>query len=155
MAHLHYHHSVVLKGSSEKELLHRRQIPLHNVNFKTQDTRFKKHGYGFVRCCSSSAPTSSDQRVRFADEKKLESSFGYLVGDVNWNVRRMVETEEEMRKVADVQAEAFHEPVFLFDDVFFEFFKVNFRQYGKTNSFGLSSGNCAVCVICSLYEVCC
>ncbi|GFP81379.1 hypothetical protein PHJA_000281200 [Phtheirospermum japonicum] len=35
----------------------------------------------------------------------------------------MVETEDEMKQVANVQAEAFHEPVFLFDDLFFDFFK--------------------------------
>lgn len=44
--------------------------------------------------------------------------------DGKWDVRRIAKTEDEIREVAYVQAEAFHEPVFLFDDMFFEFFKV-------------------------------
>lgn len=35
----------------------------------------------------------------------------------------MVEEQNEMRKVARVQAEAFHEPVFFMDDLFFQFFQ--------------------------------
>ncbi|KAK3003166.1 hypothetical protein RJ639_019851 [Escallonia herrerae] len=40
-----------------------------------------------------------------------------------WQVRRMIEKEAEMRKVAQVQAEAFHEPVIFFNDLFFQFFQ--------------------------------
>lgn len=60
-----------------------------------------------------------------------EGEFVHLVRQGNWQVRRMLETEEEMRQVAYVQAEAFHEPAFFFDDVFFNFFKVttNFSYY--------------------------
>ncbi|EPS63760.1 hypothetical protein M569_11023, partial [Genlisea aurea] len=47
----------------------------------------------------------------------------FLSSDGNWRVRRMTESGHEMRAVARVQAEAFHEPAFLFDDLFFEFFK--------------------------------
>ncbi|XP_074585925.1 GCN5-related N-acetyltransferase 10, chloroplastic [Curcuma longa] len=47
----------------------------------------------------------------------------YLARESRWGVRRMVKVREEMRKVAHVQAEAFHTPVALFDDLFFEFFK--------------------------------
>lgn len=76
-------------------------------------------------------PTSTDHHVNPAYEKLnsriIESDklqLGYLVRDEKWQVRRMLETEEEMRQVAHVQAEAFHEPAFFFDDVFFKFFKV-------------------------------
>ncbi|KAG6512932.1 hypothetical protein ZIOFF_031071 [Zingiber officinale] len=47
----------------------------------------------------------------------------YLAREGQWGVRRMVKVGEEMRKVAHVQAEAFHTPVALFDDLFFDFFK--------------------------------
>ncbi|XP_057793578.1 GCN5-related N-acetyltransferase 10, chloroplastic isoform X2 [Salvia miltiorrhiza] len=57
------------------------------------------------------------------DSKINEDDLRYLVRDGKWQVRRMLETQEEMREVANVQAEAFHEPAFFFDDVFFKFFK--------------------------------
>lgn len=47
----------------------------------------------------------------------------YLVEGFGWGVRRMAEVEDEMRKVAAVQAEAFHVPVSFFNDAFFEFFR--------------------------------
>lgn len=78
--------------------------------------------------------TSTNHRVkvgsRVNEDDRLQ--FGYLVRDAKWQVRRMLETEEEMREVAHVQAEAFHEPAFFFDDVFFKFFEVKlFIYYGK------------------------
>ncbi|KAK9095869.1 hypothetical protein Sjap_021366 [Stephania japonica] len=52
-----------------------------------------------------------------------KGQFGSLVNEFGWRVRRLVEEEEEMRKVAQVQAEAFHDPVVFFNDLFFQFFK--------------------------------
>jgi hypothetical protein len=48
----------------------------------------------------------------------------YLTRTAGWGVRRMGRVGEEMRRVALVQAEAFHVPVALFNDIFFDFFKV-------------------------------
>ncbi|KAE8779985.1 hypothetical protein D1007_46951 [Hordeum vulgare] len=48
----------------------------------------------------------------------------YLAMEAEWGVRRMGRIGEEMRRVAFVQAEAFHVPVALFNDFFFDFFKV-------------------------------
>ncbi|XP_073059626.1 GCN5-related N-acetyltransferase 10, chloroplastic [Primulina eburnea] len=104
------------------------KIPIRITSFTNQRTRFKKHGAGKGHCCAISSASSSDQQLDlklranglYENEKSLS---GYLVSDSNWRVRRMVETEEEMKNVAKVQAEAFHEPVFLFDDLFFDFFK--------------------------------
>ncbi|WVZ62652.1 hypothetical protein U9M48_012372 [Paspalum notatum var. saurae] len=47
----------------------------------------------------------------------------YLAREAGWGVRRMARVGEEMRRVAQVQAEAFHVPVALFNDFFFDFFK--------------------------------
>ncbi|KAJ1288811.1 hypothetical protein BS78_02G116700 [Paspalum vaginatum] len=47
----------------------------------------------------------------------------YLAREAGWGVRRMARVGEEMRRVALVQAEAFHVPVALFNDFFFDFFK--------------------------------
>ncbi|KAL5982902.1 hypothetical protein ACLOJK_016981 [Asimina triloba] len=52
-----------------------------------------------------------------------EGQFGHLVSEHGWHVRRLVEEEEEMRRVAKVQAEAFHVPVAVFNDFFFQFFQ--------------------------------
>ncbi|EER96202.1 hypothetical protein BDA96_02G106900 [Sorghum bicolor] len=47
----------------------------------------------------------------------------YLAREAGWGVRLMGRVGEEMRRVAQVQAQAFHVPVALFDDFFFDFFK--------------------------------
>ncbi|KAL5776310.1 hypothetical protein ACOSP7_009236 [Xanthoceras sorbifolium] len=61
------------------------------------------------------------------DEKKEEEEekLDWLVvsEEYGWQVRRLVVEDGEMRRVAFVQADAFHTPVLLFNDLFFEFFK--------------------------------
>nr|CAB3452569.1 unnamed protein product [Digitaria exilis] len=56
------------------------------------------------------------------DDEEGEDGY-YLVREAGWGVRRMGRVGEEMRMVAQVQAEAFHVPVALFNDFFFDFFK--------------------------------
>lgn len=83
-----------------------------------------------VQCCSSVSSTSAssaakqflvEDRTTFQDrEEQLEN----LVSEHGWRVRRLVNDEYEMREVAQIQAEAFHTPMALFDDLFFQFFKV-------------------------------
>ncbi|KAL6311189.1 hypothetical protein AAG906_021358 [Vitis piasezkii] len=95
--------------------------------------RLFKGERGFVvQCCSSSStPSAEDQRVlrlvgKVALREKTEygkGQFGCLVNEYGWKVRRLVEEDGEMRKVAQVQAQAFHVPVALFNDLFFEFFQ--------------------------------
>lgn len=60
-----------------------------------------------------------------AEEEEEEGR--YLAREAWWGVRRMGRVGEEMRRVALVQAEAFHVPVALFNDFFFEFFKIRQR----------------------------
>ncbi|XP_010534101.1 PREDICTED: uncharacterized protein LOC104809733 [Tarenaya hassleriana] len=56
--------------------------------------------------------------------RSAETDLRYVVSEHGWGVRRLAkEDEEEMRKVSLVQAEAFHNPVALFDDFFFLFFQ--------------------------------
>ncbi|XP_076955112.1 GCN5-related N-acetyltransferase 10, chloroplastic-like [Bidens hawaiensis] len=52
-----------------------------------------------------------------------QGQFGNLVKEHGWQVRRMVEEDDEMRSVANIQAEAFYDPVLIFNDVFFQFFQ--------------------------------
>ncbi|CAN6180291.1 unnamed protein product [Urochloa humidicola] len=52
-----------------------------------------------------------------------EEEDGYLAREAGWGLRHMGRVGEEMRRVAQVQAEAFHVPVALFNDFFFDFFK--------------------------------
>lgn len=67
--------------------------------------------------------TASDGELGILQEGQGQN--GYLARGSRWGVRRMERVGDEMRRVAEVQAEAFHEPVALFNDFFFEFFKVN------------------------------
>uniref|UniRef100_A0ACD6A2E7 Uncharacterized protein n=2 Tax=Avena sativa TaxID=4498 RepID=A0ACD6A2E7_AVESA len=58
-----------------------------------------------------------------AEEVPEDKEERYLAREAGWGVRRMGRVGEEMRRVALVQAEAFHVPVALFNDFFFDFFK--------------------------------
>ncbi|KAF8775514.1 hypothetical protein HU200_004530 [Digitaria exilis] len=58
------------------------------------------------------------------DDEEGEDGY-YLVRRPGGALRRMGRVGEEMRMVAQVQAEAFHVPVALFNDFFFDFFKVS------------------------------
>lgn len=78
---------------------------------------------------SSSQLSCSDQSVRLQAESgsgngKLKHKYEYLVCDYGWRVRRLVENADEIRKAVQVQAQAFHVPVPLFDHLFFQFFQV-------------------------------
>lgn len=64
---------------------------------------------------------AAEAGVGAAGVAKEEDEF--LAREAGWGVRRMARVGEEMRRVAQVQAEAFHVPVALFNDFFFEFFK--------------------------------
>lgn len=64
-----------------------------------------------------------------------DAGFEVLVCENGWRVRRMIEEQNEMRKVARVQAEAFHEPVFFMDDLFFQFFQVSDLYLSKNFTF--------------------
>ncbi|MCD7457766.1 hypothetical protein HAX54_036069 [Datura stramonium] len=86
------------------------------------------------KCCSSSFPVSSSSATETTRElevgllksegkQRREYEVECFANENGWKVRRMIETEQEMRQVAAVQAEAFHEPVFFFNDFFFEFFQ--------------------------------
>lgn len=109
---------------------------VHNVR-KREKRNSKRERELMVQCStSSSSPTSTEEveldgKIEDLDAKNGdgEGQFGDLVRKYGWKVRRMVEEQSEMRKVAQVQAEAFHEPVFLFNDLFFQFFQVNFLLF--------------------------
>ncbi|CAJ2655338.1 unnamed protein product [Trifolium pratense] len=83
-----------------------------------------------LQCCSTS---SSSEQLYFADQKvKLEiendsenmkQKIDFLVCEYGWRIRRLIMNAEEIKMAADVQAEAFHVPVALFNDLFFQFFK--------------------------------
>lgn len=76
--------------------------------------------------CSS----TTDQDVRLQIENgssgKLKQQLEYLVCEYGWKVRRLFENADEIKKASLVKAEAFHVPVSLFNDLFFQFFQVPF-----------------------------
>jgi len=55
---------------------------------------------------------------------KLKQQFEYLACEYGWRVRKLFENAEEIRKASQVQAEAFHVPISIFNDLFFQFFQV-------------------------------
>lgn len=98
-----------------------------------------------VQCCTSSSPPpppalissakagvnltgknadDQDSNGRWKDTDQEQPL--YLASEYGWKVRRLEEEDQlEMRKVAQIQAEAFHQPIAFFDDLFFQFFKVS------------------------------
>lgn len=139
MAHLHHNLSIMVKGSGQELLRRYGGMRLSSMSFMNERRRFKENKRLIIHCCTSSTSTSSsadqqlnlklDSRLNEDDESELG---GCLVRDEKWQVRRML--EKEMSQVASVQAEAFHEPVFLFDDFFFYFFEVIFFHENRTES---------------------
>ena len=91
----------------------------------------RKKSPGLLQCCSASSSTSisltTDEkggRKKEAETVNSEKQIEYLVCDYGWKVSRLVEKADEIRKAVKVQAEAFHVPVALFNDLFFQFFQV-------------------------------
>ncbi|KAM7266561.1 hypothetical protein ACFE04_004458 [Oxalis oulophora] len=71
-----------------------------------------KHKSFSANISSSSSPSTVN-----IDENLLTNEYG-------WNVRRLNEKDfDEMKRVAYIQAEAFHVQFALFDDLFFQFFQ--------------------------------
>lgn len=86
-----------------------------------------------LRCASSSSSSSLRSSVEEIVESGRERK-EYIVSEYGWGVRRLIEETSEMRKVAQVQAEAFYVPVFFFKELFFQFFQVpvypsNFKSF--------------------------
>ncbi|RLM86115.1 hypothetical protein C2845_PM04G07390 [Panicum miliaceum] len=78
---------------------------------------------GWVGVPSCLPATEEGVAVAAAASEEEEEEDGFLAREAGWGVRRMGRVGEEMRRVAQVQAEAFHVPVALFNDFFFDFFK--------------------------------
>ncbi|KAJ8747712.1 hypothetical protein K2173_013164 [Erythroxylum novogranatense] len=91
-----------------------------------------------VQCCSTSStpsssqsfPISAEAKHVLAEERSLEAKeargldLENLMSEFGWRVRRLAHNDQhEIREAVEIQAEAFHTPMFLFDDWFFQFFK--------------------------------
>ncbi|KAM1817932.1 hypothetical protein ACFX11_002167 [Malus domestica] len=128
MAH-HLLASYHISGKLSKEISSYGFTPSRPANiFRTSNSSSSS-----VQCSSSSSSsnslTSSTDReeVGFVGSGKFgidrKGEFKYLVSESGWKVRSLFRNGDEVRKAAYVQAEAFHEPVSLFDDFFFTFFQ--------------------------------
>lgn len=88
-----------------------------------------------LQCCSTSPPSGNELEMVADDvhdvstgsdgshSRRGRHQVGFLSNEHGWQVRRLVETEDEMRRVAQIQAEAFYEPSIIFDSMFFAFFQ--------------------------------
>ncbi|PON96828.1 FkbH domain containing protein [Trema orientale] len=80
-----------------------------------------------VQSCSSS--TSPAGQVGLVESESCPvngtkaAELVYLASEFGWKVRRLAQIGDEIREAARVQAQAFHEPAFLFNDFFFDFFQ--------------------------------
>lgn len=107
-----------------------RRTKLKMIHFEGQFERSEsKASCCVVHCCSTSSSSSSAaEEVGFVGSGKFgidrKGEFKYLVSEFGWKVRSLFRNGDEVRRAAQVQAEAFHEPVFLFNDLFFQFFQV-------------------------------
>lgn len=123
--------SVLLKGFFPHDLAHKsvHKTPTPVTQSRPGNGRKRVSGRRPVVICSSSATgkvgvVGEEERGKAGLVGQLHGEDKYLVKEWGWRVRRMVKVGEEMRKVAQVQAEAFHTPVALLNDLFFDLFKV-------------------------------
>lgn len=109
-----------------------KRVPSSNlINGKGYFEHIERERNSLVQCCTSS--TSSAEEVGLVGNGRANSAIngkgdelGYLVNEYGWKVKRLTLKGDEMKKAAQVQAEAFHEPAPFFDDFFFHFFQVLF-----------------------------
>ncbi|KAI4331837.1 hypothetical protein L6164_016792 [Bauhinia variegata] len=100
------------------------------------DIRGKRHRFGraksrfLLQCCSRSSSVTSlwedeqaEVKINEIGKKEQKRGLEYLMCDYGWAVRRLAEKKDEIREAAQLQAEAFHVPVALFNDLFFQFFQ--------------------------------
>ncbi|RWW72662.1 hypothetical protein BHE74_00019505 [Ensete ventricosum] len=86
-------------------------------------TRERLLGRRFVGCFSTAGEVGVVNEDESGKAGVGEGQDKYLLREFGWGVRRMAKVGEEMSKVAHVQAEAFHIPVALLNDLFFNMFK--------------------------------
>ncbi|KAL4342111.1 hypothetical protein GQ457_08G024620 [Hibiscus cannabinus] len=129
MAHCLRHQSFISTTGAWKEPRPR----LHPQGYGRIEVRTKRaSGNGCVVRCSSSSSSSAKANVELSG-KSDDNNNGrweqqqpqplYLASENGWKVRRLEEAQHEIRQVSQIQAEAFHLPLPLFDDLFFYFFK--------------------------------
>ncbi|KAF6167402.1 hypothetical protein GIB67_004520 [Kingdonia uniflora] len=112
----------------------------------------RKRWVALLPCNSTERIVGIVEESKESEVTEAEGLFGNLVTEFGWRVRRLVEEEDEMRNVAQVQAEAFHIPVVFFNNLFLEFFKAEvlaallykIRNSPPNRSFGApkTSGSC-------------
>lgn len=143
MAHLLRHYSFTSTSVWTEARLHHQahaSIKLSNHRQGRWKICGKKRASGngcVVQCCTSSSSSAAakagveltgnveeDNNGR-RGEKEVEQPL-YLASEYGWKVRRLEEDQPEITKVAQIQAEAFHQPMAFFDDLFFQFFQVSF-----------------------------
>ncbi|GAB4861481.1 hypothetical protein Ancab_036683 [Ancistrocladus abbreviatus] len=117
--------SSIKDGKIEQNSLPRTwKIQIHSGRYVINKTGF---GYGGVQCCSTSSSSSTTTDYQYLGMIEKTDQMGResqgLVREHGWKVRRMVEEGTEMRKVAQIQAEAFHIPTPFFNQLFFQFFQ--------------------------------
>nr|XP_016498294.1 PREDICTED: uncharacterized protein LOC107817038 [Nicotiana tabacum] len=106
---------------------------------------------GFTLQCSSSFPVSLTSReeevglkhnveVGNVGKERVDYEVDCFANENGWKVRRIIETKEEMRKVAAIQAEAFHKPTF------FDFFKAKLLS-GLVNRLRNSTPDRYACLV--------
>lgn len=108
-----------------------RGISINKYKDKSKGIRNWRKRLQMPQCCSSSFPVSSTTSrglevglINSEGKQRGDCEVGCFVNENGWKVRRMIETEQEMRNVAAVQAQAFYEPLLIFNDLFFQFFQV-------------------------------
>ncbi|WCJ43877.1 Acyl-CoA N-acyltransferases (NAT) superfamily protein [Euphorbia peplus] len=84
-----------------------------------------RHGENkkWVLQCSTASSTSSSSAAAAEQVQEEDKDEDYLVSELGWRVRRLVNNDFEMREVSHLQAQAFHIPMPFFDHFFFQFFK--------------------------------
>ncbi|XP_057974079.1 GCN5-related N-acetyltransferase 10, chloroplastic [Malania oleifera] len=87
--------------------------------------REKKKCFHTVQCYGpSTSALLTGGESGYGGKQQVADEVGYyFVREYGWRVRRLEEKMHEMRRAAQVQAEAFHVPLPLFNHLFFHFFQ--------------------------------
>lgn len=133
MAHMYQSHIIITKRFQHLESSRRFTTSLKSDSNTARSLSHNGNRVSLAVVSNSqstveAATTAAAIDVESDEEMKASEVEGFgdecLVNEYGWIVRRMeAKVDSEIKQVAEIQAEAFHEPSVIFNDTLFRFFK--------------------------------